>query len=245
MELVSIILPYYKKRKFISKTINSIRSQTYKNFELLIVYDDKDKNDLKLIKKIKSKDKRIKIIENKSNKGAGPARNIGIKKSKGKFIAFIDSDDIWRKNKLETQLNIMKKIKCGISHTSYMIINENNKIIGKRFAKDLNFNDLLKSCDIGLSTVMISSKILKNTNFPKIKTKEDYVLWLKLTKKGYKIFSIKKSLTYWRKTKESLSSSTLTKIINGYKVYRIYQKQSMLKSILSLLNLSINYLKKT
>lgn len=244
MELVSIILPYYRKKKFISKTIHSIINQTYKNFELLIIYDDTDKSDLSFIKKIKKNDKRIKLIINKNNMGAGHSRNIGIKKAKGKFIAFIDSDDIWKKEKIMTQLKVMKEKKCNISHTSYLIMNEKSQVIGKRIAKDLDWFDLQYSCDIGLSTSMIRTQILNKIKFPSIKTKEDYVLWLRLTKKGNKIVSIKKPLVYWRKLKNSLSSSTTTKLINGYKVYRIYLKQSVIKSIFSLFNLSINYLRK-
>ena len=116
MDLISVIIPYYKKKNFIQKTINSILNQTYKNFEILIVYDDTNKSDLKIINKIKKKDKRIRIIINKKNIGAGESRNKGIKNSRGKFIAFIDGDDLWKKNKLKEQLNYMK-LKKKTYHT--------------------------------------------------------------------------------------------------------------------------------
>jgi len=109
MDLVSIILPYYKKKKFISKTIQSVVNQKFKKFELIIIYDDPDKSDLNLIKKICKKDKRIKILVNKLNKGAGYSRNKGINKANGKYIAFLDADDIWHPNKIKFQLNFMKK----------------------------------------------------------------------------------------------------------------------------------------
>ena len=111
-------------------------------------------------------------------------------------------------------------------------------------AKKLEYKDLLKSCDIGLSTVMIKRKILKNNLFAKLKTKEDYILWLKLAKKNYTFHPIKKPLTSWRALKESLSSSTIQKIVDGYYVYRIFLKQSFFKSIISLTVLSINFLRK-
>jgi teichuronic acid biosynthesis glycosyltransferase TuaG len=97
MNLVSVIIPYYKKKEFILKSINSVLKQSYKNFEIIIIYDDREKEDLDLIKKIVSIDKRIKLIINKKSLGAGLSRNRGIKKAKGDFISFIDSDDLWEK----------------------------------------------------------------------------------------------------------------------------------------------------
>ena len=138
----------------------------------------------------------------------------------------------------------MIKNNYKISHTSYKIIDEQNKVIGKRIAKNLNFKDLFKSCDIGLSTVIIKKQIIKKFKFANLKTKEDYVLWLKLAQQGHIFFGLNEYLTYWKLTKDSLSSSIIRKFIDGYKVYRYYLKKSMITSFLSLINLSINYLKK-
>ena len=244
MNLVSIILPYYKKKKFILKTIESVINQKFKNFELIIIYDDSDKSDLKYLREICKKNNRIKILINKINHGAGFSRNKGLKRANGKYVAFLDADDIWHPNKINFQLNYMIRNKIDISHTSYKIINNHNKIIGFRKAKKLEYNQLLKSCDIGLSTVMIKKSILKKDQFPKLKTKEDYVLWLKLTKKKFIFYPIKSSLASWRKLDNSLSSSVIQKMFDGYTVYRVFMKQSVIKSLLSLFNLSINFLKK-
>ena len=244
MSLVTVIIPYYKKKDFIQKSIKSVLNQSYKKFEIILIYDDDSKIDLHLIKKISKQSKKIKLIINKKNIGAGMSRNKAIKISKGKYIAFLDSDDLWHPDKLKNQLNYMIKNKISISHTSYNIINENNFKFGFRMAKKLEYKDLLKSCDIGLSTVMIKRKILKNNLFAKLKTKEDYILWLKLAKKNYMFHPIKKPLTSWRALKESLSSSTIQKIIDGYYVYRIFLKQSFFKSVISLTVLSINFLRK-
>ncbi len=188
MSLVSIIIPYFKKKNYIQQTLNSILKQKYKNFEILIVYDDEDQSDLPFLKKIKRKDKRIKLIINKRNIGAGMSRNKAIKISKGKYVAFLDADDLWHPDKLKKQLSYMKKKEIKISHTSYYIIDKQNKKIGFREAKRINYNRLIKSCDIGLSSVMIKKSLLKNNSFSKLKTKEDYVLWLKLTKKNMNFF---------------------------------------------------------
>jgi len=244
MDLVSIILPYYKKKKFISKTIQSVVNQKFKKFELIIIYDDPDKSDLNLIKKICKKDKRIKILVNKLNKGAGYSRNKGINKANGKYIAFLDADDIWHPNKIKFQLNFMKKNKFDITHTSYYIVNSNRKIISKRAAINLSYDDLMKSCDVGLSTVMINKEILKNNRFAFLKTKEDYVLWLRLSKRGFKFYGINKYFTYWMFLNNSLSSSMFQKLIDGYRVYRIFLKKSFFSSFYHLIILSLNFLKK-
>mgnify|MGYP006076140247 FL=1 len=246
MNLVSIIIPYYKKKKYIKKTIKSIINQTYQNLEIIIIYDDPNTNDLDFIKYLKNLDSRIKLIINVKNIGAGLSRNKGIQIAKGKFIAFLDADDLWKRNKIETQLNYMKKNKLKISHTSYKIIDKKNKIIGKRKAKNFNcYTELLKSCDIGLSTVMIEKKILsKKCQFVELKTKEDFVLWLRILKRKIMIGSIDRNLTYWRKLSTSLSSSSIQKLYDGFNVYYRFMKFGLLKSLFYLFCLSINYLKK-
>ena len=245
MELISIILPYYKKKHFINKTIKSILSQSYKKFELIIIYDDHDKKDLVYIKKYIKNSSRIKLILNKRNIGAAKSRNIGVLKSKGEYICFIDSDDLWKKNKLKEQLDFMKKNQCYLSHTHYKIINNFEKTTGlMKVKKHLKYKDLINSCDIGLSTVMISAKLKSQIIFPNIKTKEDYVLWLKITQCGNKIFALKNNLTKWRRLDASLSSSIFQRIKDGYLVYRNYMKFSPINSTIHLCLLSMNYLLK-
>ena len=244
MKLVSVVMPYYKKRKYIKSSIQSVLKQTYKNFEIIIIYDDSNLDDLKYILEIKRLDKRIRVFRNKENKGVGLSRNYGIKKSRGKFIAFLYADDMWHPLKLSTQIEFMINNSFSITHTSYNIINEKNKKVGTRFAKNLKFSDLIRSCDIGLSTVIIEKKLLDNLCFPNLKTKEDYVLWLQLTKKGYEFKAFDEFLTDWRLAKNSLSSSTFRKLIDGYNVYRKYLEQSILKSLINLLILSLNFLRK-
>ena len=107
--LVSVIMPYYKKIDYVEKSIDSVLNQSYQNFELIIVYDDENKKDLTHLKEIKKRNKKIKIIENPKNLGAGQSRNIGVKYSTGDVISFIDSDDYWFEEKLNKQINFMKK----------------------------------------------------------------------------------------------------------------------------------------
>ena len=241
MEIISVIMPYHKKRHYVKESIKSVLDQTYKNFEIIIIYDDEDKSDLNYIKNIENSDKRISLIVNDKKIGAGFSRNLGVEKSKGSFIAFLDCDDVWHKNKLEFQLKFMLEKKLAITHTSYSIIDKNNSVVGKREAKtNLDYDSLLKSCDIGLSTVMMKKNLFNNNNrFPNTITKEDYIFWLRLTKSGYKIKSLNLNLTNWRKLKNSLSSSVIQKLFDGFLVYYKYMHYNFITSFFCLIRLSI------
>jgi len=179
-------MPYYKKESYIEDSVKSILSQSYQNFEIIIVDDELSDRSSEILKNILKLDDRIKLIANKKNLGAGKSRNEGIKFAKGDYIAFCDCDDLWKQSKLEIQLKFMKESHADFSFTGYEIINDNGKNIGYRKAeKMLDFEKLKLSCDIGLSTVVLKKNLLDNKNyeFAELKTKEDYVLWLKLAKK--------------------------------------------------------------
>ena len=244
-DLVSIIIPYYKKKVYFIKTIKSILNQSYSNYELILIYDDPNKQDLNFIKKALRRIKKKVIIINKVNMGAGGSRNNGIKIAKGKFVAFIDADDMWHKDKLKKQINFMKNKICDFSYTGYSIINEKNIFIKNIKAKKLvNYTSLIKSCDIGLSTVILKTSLLKKTKFPKTITKEDYILWLRLSKKGVKMYGLNLSLASWRKSSNSLSSSVFQRIKDAYTVYNKYLKFNLIKSIYSIMILSFNAVRK-
>ena len=240
---ISIIITYFNKRRFIKKTLNSIFSQSYKNYELIFVYDDSNYEDLKYLKPYLKVFKNKKIIINKKNLGVARSRNKALAKCKGNYIAFIDSDDIWKKTKLIKQLKFMKKKSSNFSFTSYNVINEQNKFIKKRIVTmDPTYEKLQKKNIIGLSTVMFSRKIIKDINFPNLKTQEDFALWLCLIKKGHKLSHINDLLSSWRKSNDSLSSNNLQKIIDAFKLYYIHQNKNLLLSIYSVIVLGYNKL---
>ncbi len=239
-------MPYYKKRDFIKEAVNSVLSQSYKKFELILIYDDEDLDDYKYVSNLVKKDNRIKLIKNKKNLGSGLSRNLGIQYSQGFYIAFLDSDDVWFKNKLKTQAEFMEKKKLSVSFTAYQIIDEKNDTKGFRNArKIINFSHLINSCDIGLSTVMVKSSIIKsNFYFPSLKTKEDYVFWLNIAKKNINFYGLNKNLSAWRRLSNSLSSDFFQKCYDGYLVYYKYMKYNPIKSIYCLFVLSCYYIKK-
>lgn len=245
-KLISVIIPYYKKKPHIKKTLNSVVKQTYKKIEIIIVYDDLNRSDLSYIHSIVKKNNKVKIVVNRKNLGAGKSRNIGINHANGDYIAFIDADDVWKKNKLEKQINFMEKYNISISHTSYRIYDYKNKFLQIRKAKKFSsIKDLIGSCDIGLSTVILKKKIIKKNKFPNLKTKEDFVYWLNFLKMGHKIYPLETTLTNWKKTRNSLSSNFFQKIFDSYRVYRVFMKFNVIKSLIYIFILSKNYIKKS
>ena len=238
---VSIIIPYYKKKSFFKKTINSVLNQTYKNFEVILIYDDNNRSELPFVKKVLKKVKDKKIIINKKNVGVGISRNHGIQRSKGKFISFLDADDIWDKNKLKKQIKFMKTNNLNFSYSNYSIIDDKGVLLKKiKSPEAIKFKNLLFSCDIALSSVIVNSSLLKSEKFPNLKTKEDYLLWLKLSKKNIKMLGIGENLMFWRKTSNSLSSSIEQKLKDAFLVYNKYLKFNFLISLILIFCLSIN-----
>ena len=243
--LVSIVITYFKKKKFLIKTLNSIRKQNHKNYEIIFVYDDPNFSDLSFVRKCLQNFKKKKLIINSKNLGVAKSRNKAIKFCKGTYLSFIDADDIWKKNKLSYQINQMKKNLSLFSFTSFGVINSQGIILGKRVVKkDGNYEDLYKSNFIGLSTVMIHQKLYKRISFPILKTQEDFGLWLKIAKDGYKLYHIKKILSYWRDSPNSLSSNVIRKLVDAFNLYYIYENKNFVFSIYSVLVLSLNKLKK-
>lgn len=238
---VSVIITYYKKKAYILKTINSILNQTYKNFEIVFVYDDNDQKDLKYIQTLLKKFTKKKLIINKKNLGVAKSRNKALKVSKGLFIAFIDADDIWKKNKLEFQINYMLNKNLDFSCTSYDVINDKSKVLRSRIVpRHVKYDKLIKSNFIGLSTVIFRKNIHSKMKFPNLNTQEDFALWLSLLREGIKLNTIQKNLSCWRKTQNSLSSNIFQKLKDAFKLFYCYENKNFILSIFSVMIISYN-----
>jgi teichuronic acid biosynthesis glycosyltransferase TuaG len=237
---VSIIIGYHKKKIFFKKTIQSILKQTYQNFEIIVIYDDQDLSELNFVKNILKKKLKSKIIINKKNIGAGFSRNKGIHEARGKYVAFCDADDLWHKDKLKIQIHFMEEKKINFSHTSYKVINNKEKILGKfNILNRLDYKTLLKSCDIATSSVMIKKNFINNKYFfSRSVTKEDYFLWLKIIKKEKYLYGIDNCLLMWRSTKNSLSDSIFQKLTDAFKLYNTHEKYNSIFSLYYVIRLS-------
>ena len=245
MPFVSIILPYYRKINYIKKTINSILNQSFKDFEIILVYDDEDLQDLDILEGDFKNNSKIKIIKNSKNLGAGLSRNNGIKHATGEIIAFIDSDDFWQQDKLEKQTKFMQENNYDFTFCNYDKVISDKKTIKVKSSKSvLNYSDLLSSNEIGLSTVQLNRKIVLPELFPPLETKEDYVAWLKITKNNINAYNFPHNLVIWNKTENSLSSNYYQKLSDGLKVYIKYEKFNLIKSLYYLLLLGINSIKR-
>ena len=239
--LVSIIIPYFNDPNNIRLCIQSVLAQSYSKLEIIIIDDENSSNSKKILKNISKIDKKIKVISTKKNKGVSFARNLGIRKSNGKFIAFLDSDDLWKKNKIKNQIIEIKKRNLDICYSDFKTINENRSFFYKvKLPKKLDYDDLLKACPICCSSIIIRSEILKKNQFSKLKTKEDYELWLRLSKKNFKFGGVNKYLTFYHIRKNSLSSYHFNKLINAFKIYNNYNSYGIILSILFTIRLYYN-----
>lgn len=239
--LVSIIIPYFNDPNNIKFCIQSALAQNYPKLEILIIDDENSINSKKILKEISKFNKKIKIFNTKKNKGVSFARNLGIKKSNGKFIAFLDSDDLWKKNKIKNQIFEIKKRKLDICYSDFKTINDNKNFSYKvKLPKKLNYDDLLKACPICCSSIIVKSQIIKKNKFSKLKTKEDYELWLRLSKNKFKFGGVNKYLTFYKIRKNSLSSHQVNKLINAFKIYKDYNNYGIVLSLLFTIRLYYN-----
>ena len=246
--MVTVVIPSYKRPEKLNKLLKSIIEQTVLPNEIIVVDDcsDMDKEYKNVIYKNKINFKKLKYIKNESNFGAPKSRNIGIKNCKGKYIAFMDADDIWLNNKLKYQISFMKRNSILFSFTSYGIINEKNKIIKYRIVNsNPNYTTLSKTNIIGLSTVVFHHNLKKLMKFSSLKTQEDFALWLKLLRSNIDMDHIKKTLSYWRKTEDSLSSNKVQKLKDAFILFYKYENKNWLNSIYCVLVLIINKILKT
>ncbi|EZP59696.1 glycosyltransferase family A protein [Exiguobacterium sp. RIT341] len=231
-ELVSIIMPTYNDMEFIDKSIESVLNQTYQNIELLIVDDCSTDGTEKYIEKIISKDFRVKYFKNEKNSGAAVSRNLGVKFARGEFIAFIDSDDVWFRDKLEKQIIFMTNSNYHFTCTFYNKIdvlgNDLDNII--KYPKEVDYDYLLKN-NCGNSTVIYNSKKLGKVFIEDIKKRNDYLMWLKVIKKSTKLYCLEEVLSSHRIRPGSISSNKFDLIKYHWKVYRDYEKLNYAKSI--------------
>jgi len=241
---IAIILPNYNSSKFINNTIRSIINQTYKHWELIIVDDASDKKTKNILNSFKN-EKKIKIYYLKKNKGAGYCRNLGIRKSKSDYLAFIDSDDYWKKNKLKSQLFFMIKNKLKFSYTNYYVFYEKNKKMKKIYCPNkFSYNEFIKNTSIGTSTVMVERDLVKNFKFSNTKICEDYHYKCLILKKIVNGFCLKNFLTVYRVHNDSLQNSNVRNIFWMWKINRDYNKLSFFDNFISIFFISINSLKK-
>ena len=244
--LVSIITPSYNSERFISDTINSVIEQTYDNWELIIVDDASYDQTPKIIKRFLSKESRIKAIFLKENIGPSEARNQAIRIAKGRFIAFLDSDDLWLPNKLDAQINYMITNSVGFSFTSYIQISEDglNHLKEIHAPARINYNSYLKNTIIGCLTVVLDKRIVGDFEMPKIRSSHDMALWLMILKQGFVAHGIGITLAKYRLVSTSNTENKLKSMYDVWRVYRDFEKLNLIFSLYNFINYIYNAIKK-
>ena len=239
-EKVSIIVPMYNAEKFIRKTIESVLSQTYENWEMLIMNDVSTDNSLAVVNEYAKKDDRIMVVNTEKNMGVVKGRNHLIDLANGKYIAFLDADDYWHSQKLEKQIQFMKEKNAGISCTEYTRVKENGEKINEVVIKsEISYTDMLKNNYLGCLTVMYDVEKVGKRYFKELEKNEDYVLWLEIVKDVKTIFGLKENLAYYRVLDNSRSSNKVKTAKVRWEIYRKVEKLSLLKSIYYFLHYAV------
>lgn len=231
--LVSVIMPCYNMERFISDTIASVQGQTFHNWELLIVDDASTDSTVDVIKSRQSQDEGIHFFVKPKHSGIADTRNQCIKAAKGRFLAFLDSDDLWHPEKLEKQLRFMEDRKIGFCYSSYDCVDEAGKLLDKsiKAAGDLNYEAYLRNTIIGCSTVMLDKNIVGEVSVPRFRTSEDTATWLNILKKGYLAYAINEPLVSYRIRSNSASSNKLKASSDLWRVYRQNEKLPFIKAV--------------
>lgn len=231
-DLVSIITPTYNCGKFIAETIESVIDQSYANWEMIIVDDCSKDNTKEVVEEYMKKDNRIKYHLLDKNSGAAVSRTKAMELAKGKYIAFLDSDDLWPKNKLEKQIKFMEDNNYNFTCTDYEQIDEKGNSLNKiiKTKKKTNYNGVLLTCPVGNSTVMYNVEALGKFEVPNIRKRNDDALWLQILKKEEYIYGMDEVLMKYRIRENSISSNKLELVKYHWILYRDIEKLSIPRS---------------
>lgn len=244
--LISIIVPCYNMENYIADTIMSVKRQTYSNWELLIVDDVSTDQTTAVIEPFCKEDSRIHLAVKEQHTGIASSRNQAISKANGRYLAFLDADDVWHPEKLERQLRFVQEQKIGFCYSSYDLIDETGKPLGKTIKSigTLTYKDYLRNTIIGCSTVMVDTDIVGRVTVPDFRTSEDTATWLDILKQGVKAYAIDEPLTSYRIREKSASSNKMKAASDLWKVYRKHEKMSFFKTAYYFFCYAFNAIKK-
>ncbi len=228
---VSIITPSYNSEKYIAKTMKSVQAQTYQNWEMIIVDDCSTDKTCEIVERFSAIDSRIKLLRQETNAGAGAARTKAMRASTGRFVAYLDADDIWKSSKLEKQVKFMRKKGCGFSCASYEVIDDDGNKKGKEVhmlpkVDYVGFltNNLLQTVGIMVDTEKVDKELLV---MPNIRRRQDAATWLQILKAGHECYGMKEILAEYRRAEGSLSSNKIKAVKGIWHLYRDIEHLSL------------------
>ena len=231
-QLVSVITPVYGAEKYIEKTILSVLNQSYDNIEMILVDDCSPDDSAAIIQKIADQDDRVKYLKLPKNQGAAVARNTGIEHAKGQYIAFIDSDDVWKRDKLEKQVKFMIDKSHSFTYTNFEMLSEEGNIIkpSAPLPKKLDYKGLLKNTAIACSTVVIDRSVIGDFRMPLVRKGQDTATWLKILKDHEYAYLLDEVLGSYRQVPGSISSNKFGALKRTWNTYRNIEKLSFIKA---------------
>lgn len=233
--VVSIITPVYNVEKFIEATMDCVRAQTFPEWEMLLIEDGCTDKTVSVIQGYleRTGEKRIRLIRMEQNGGAARARNRGVKEARGRFITYLDADDLWEPVKLERQLSFMEKCEAAFCFTGYEFADENGVGLGKivKVPETIDYKEALKNTTIFTSTVAFDVERIpkEELEMPVIKS-EDTALWWRVLRKGYLAYGLNENLVKYRRAGKSLSSNKLEAIRRIWNLYRRAEGMSVTSS---------------
>lgn len=240
-EKVSIVTPLHNSDAFISETISSVLLQTYVDWELLIIDDKSADKSAEIVKSFADNDNRIYLIQLEQNSGAAVARNEGIKKAKGRYIAFLDSDDLWLPEKLERQLAFMTEMGSAFSYTKVARYDEQGNLLGTSKIPDkVDYSTLLKTNVVVCSSAMYDTQQLGKVYMPDIRKRQDFALWLRLLKHCDYGHGLQETLVKYTVREGSVSSNRASAAHYTWRVYRELEQLGFLKSLYYFSHYAVN-----
>lgn len=242
--MISIITPCYNSGKYIAETIQSVLDQSFENWEWWIVDDNSSDNSVETI--LKFDDSRIHLITLDKNTGAAEARNIGLEKASGRFITFLDSDDVWLPHFLETSVNYLIENEEELVYATYKRHDENLEPLLEDFVAEDNitYQRILYNCPIPMLTSMYDSKRIGKVRIPEVDMREDYAMWIEILRKIPKARAIKEPLAIYRIRKSSYSRNKFKILRKQFAVYSKFLNLSLPQSTYYTLHWALNGMKK-
>ncbi|WP_408070015.1 glycosyltransferase family 2 protein [Butyrivibrio sp. JL13D10] len=232
---ISIVVPVFNAQDYILDTIRMVQRQTYENFELILVDDASSDRSTEIINAVLGEgDNRIKLIRTTVNKGAASARNAGISAATGRYLAFLDADDVWMEDKLEKELAFLRDKDAAFVFTAYEFGDENAKPTGRvvHVPESLSFREALSRTVIFTTTVMIDmDKLSKDTIYMPLIESEDTATWWSILKRGTVAYGLDEVLAIYRRPHKSLSSNKFAAIRRIWGLYRKIAGLSVISSL--------------
>lgn len=240
--LVSVVMPAYNSEEFVDDSIGSVVNQTFTDWELIVVDDCSQDSTVEKVLRWTERDSRVRLLRNERNEGPGPSRNAAISHSEGRYLAFLDSDDSWRPEKLDKQLAHIRNTSAPLVFSAYALMNRQGRSLGRvvEAPEIVDYGNLLKNTVIGCLTVMLDREIVDEPRMPDLPSRQPLVLWLRVLRRYGPAHGLNEVLADYRVRRGSVSSNKFSGAKNVWRVYREYEGLGLMRSLYYFLGYAYN-----